>query len=50
MLEVKNLSVSIGDREILKDFNLTVAERADHQRRWWLIGAGQPGRDGAETP
>ena len=25
MLEVKNLSVSIGDREILKDFNLTVA-------------------------
>jgi Fe-S cluster assembly ATP-binding protein len=26
MLEVKNLSVSIGDREILKDLNLTVAD------------------------
>ena len=26
MLEVKNLSVSIGDREILKDFNLKVAD------------------------
>jgi Fe-S cluster assembly ATP-binding protein len=26
MLDVKNLSVSIGDREILKDFNLTVAD------------------------
>ncbi|QAY96538.1 Fe-S cluster assembly ATPase SufC [Methylovirgula ligni] len=26
MLEVKNLSVSIGDREILKDFNLQVAD------------------------
>ncbi len=26
MLEVKNLSVSIGDREILKDFNLNVAD------------------------
>jgi Fe-S cluster assembly ATP-binding protein len=25
MLDVKNLSVSIGDREILKDFNLTIA-------------------------
>ena len=26
MLDVRNLSVSIGDREILKDFNLTVAD------------------------
>ena len=27
MLTIKNLSVSVGEKEILKDFNLTVNEK-----------------------
>ena len=30
MLTIKNLSVSVGEKEILKDFNLTVNEKEVH--------------------
>ena len=30
MLTIKNLSVSVGEKEILKDFNLTINEKEVH--------------------
>lgn len=40
MLEIKNLSVSLGDKQLLRDINMHVAHRARH----WLAGHNGSGK------